>query len=81
MPARRYLGALQDDWTKWRTHAAPETLALVKFGIRPCTMYGRAKLFKYRIRLFGGKTETGADQIHCFTRPALTGTSVPCLEQ
>lgn len=69
---------VQDDWTNGGRTQHPETLTLVKFKIPPLPANMDASLFKYRIRLFGGKTEAnGADQIF-FTRPAVTGTSVPC---
>ncbi len=55
---------VQDDWTNGGRTQHPETLTLVKFKIPPLPANMDASLFKYRIRLFGGKTETnGADQI------------------
>ncbi|EBZ0798020.1 DUF1996 domain-containing protein [Salmonella enterica subsp. enterica] len=55
---------VQDDWTNGGRTQHPETLTLVKFKIPPLPANMDASLFKYRIRLFGGKTEAnGADQI------------------
>lgn len=55
---------VQDDWTNGERTQHPETLTLVKFKIPPLPANMDASLFKYRIRLFGGKTEAnGADQI------------------
>lgn len=55
---------VQDDWTNGGRTQHPETLTLVKFKIPSLPTNMDASLFKYRIRLFGGKTETnGADQI------------------
>lgn len=55
---------VQDDWTNGGRTQHPETLTLVKFKIPPLPGNMDASLFKYRIRLFGGKTEAnGADQI------------------
>lgn len=51
-------------WTNGGRTQHPETLTLVKFKIPPLPANMDTSLFKYRIRLFGGKTETnGADQI------------------
>ncbi|MBW7982970.1 CBM96 family carbohydrate-binding protein [Enterobacillus tribolii] len=57
---------LQDNWKDGGRKANPETLALVKFKIPPLPQgLSETELanFKYRIRLYGAKEESGADQI------------------
>ena len=59
-------GALQisDNWKNGGRTSNPETLTLVKFKIPVLPKDQDASLFKYRLRLYGGKVETnGADQI------------------
>lgn len=55
---------VSDNWQNGgRTHN-PETMTLVKFPIPPLPQDQNASLFKYQLRIYGGKVETnGADQI------------------
>lgn len=55
---------IQDNWQNGgRTHN-PETMTLVKFAIPALPAGQDPSLFKYRIRIYGGKVESnGADQI------------------
>ena len=55
---------VSDNWQNGgRTHN-PETMTLVKFPIPPLPQGQDASLFKYQLRIYGGKVETnGADQI------------------
>ena len=55
---------VSDNWQNGgRTHN-PETMTLVKFPIPPLPQDQDASLFKYQLRIYGGKVETnGADQI------------------
>lgn len=58
---------VQDNWSNGGRTQHPETLTLVKFKIPALPTGMDASLFKYRIRLFGGKTEqNGADQIYFY---------------
>ncbi len=61
-PAQTLL--VQDNWQNGgRTHNS-ETLSLVKFTIPPLPTGQDPSLFKYKIRIYGGKVEAnGADQI------------------
>lgn len=55
---------VQDNWQDGGRTQHPETLTLVKFKIPQLPAGMDPTLFKYRIRLFGGKVEkNGADQI------------------
>ncbi len=69
---------VQDDWTNGGRTQHPETLTLVKFKIPPLPANMDASLFKYRIRLLAAKRKRTAPIKFSFTRPAVTGTSVPC---
>jgi hypothetical protein len=64
---------VSDNWQNGgRTHN-PETMTLVKFPIPPLPQDQDASLFKYQLRIYGGKVETnGADQIFSIRR-ATTG--------
>lgn len=55
---------VQDNWQNGGRTQNSETLSLVKFKIPPLPVGQDASLFKYRVRIYGGKVETdGADQI------------------
>ncbi|HGY4334914.1 CBM96 family carbohydrate-binding protein [Klebsiella aerogenes] len=55
---------ISDNWKNGGRTSNPETLTLVKFKIPALPKDQDASLFKYRLRLYGGKVETnGADQI------------------
>ena len=55
---------VQDNWQNGGRTKNSETLSLVKFTIPPLPAGQDPSLFKYRVRIYGGKVETdGADQI------------------
>ncbi|KNC12077.1 periplasmic or exported protein [Klebsiella sp. RIT-PI-d] len=55
---------IQDDWKNGGRTNHPETMTLVKFKIPHLPAGMDTTLFKYRIRIYGGKVEkNGADQI------------------
>ena len=55
---------VQDNWQNGGRTQNSETLSLVKFTIPPLPAGQDPSLFKYRVRIYGGKVETdGADQI------------------
>lgn len=55
---------VEDNWQNGGRTKNSETLSLVKFHIPPLPAGQDPSLFKYRIRIFGGKVENnGADQI------------------
>lgn len=55
---------VQDNWQNGGRTANTETLSLVKFTIPALPAGQDSALFKYRVRIYGGKVETnGADQI------------------
>lgn len=55
---------VSDNWKNGGRTSNPETLTLVKFKIPALPNDQDPSLFKYRLRLYGGKVETnGADQI------------------
>lgn len=68
---------VEDNWQNGGRTKNSETLSLVKFHIPPLPAGQDPSLFKYRIRIFGGKVENnGADQIF-FIRPVMTGILRP----
>lgn len=55
---------VSDNWQNGGRTQHPEAMTLVKFTIPPLPQGQDASLFKYKMRLYGGKVETnGADQI------------------
>jgi hypothetical protein len=55
---------VSDNWKNGGRTKNPETMTLVKFAIPPLPQDQDASLFKYSVRIYGGKVETnGADQI------------------
>ncbi|CCJ76824.1 Putative periplasmic or exported protein [Cronobacter muytjensii 530] len=57
---------VQDDWRNGGRTANTEIMSLVKFSIPPLPegySEADAALFKYKIRIYGGKNAEGADQI------------------
>ncbi len=69
-------------WTNGGRTQHPETLTLVKFKDPPCLLASGRFAIQIPYSPFWRQNETnGADQKFSFTRPAVTGTSVPCLEQ
>ncbi|VDZ81413.1 Putative periplasmic or exported protein [Salmonella bongori] len=70
---------VQDDWTNGGRTQHPETLTLVKFKIPPpACQHGRFAIPNTVFAFLAVKQKRTAPIRSSFTRPAMTGTSVPC---